>query len=126
MPVAGMVADMLRAHISGVDTVTVMLSRTLRADTLALAFVAGVAIVLSAMRAETHVLQAAHFRGLAAGGDAEMAGEAVTGIRTMDTPGLAITVQATAIHITVTDITDITPGDTILILTATGTGPTGV
>jgi hypothetical protein len=64
-----------------------------------------------------------------AGLEAE-AGEAVTGIRTMDTPGSAITAWATATRmadITVTDpvgatirITDIVRAD--LILTDTGTG----
>jgi hypothetical protein len=59
------------------------------------------------------------------------AGEAVTGIRTLDIPGSAITARATAIRmagITVTGpvgamirITDIVRVD--LILTDTGTGP---
>jgi hypothetical protein len=108
------------------DTLADMLSRMLRADTLALVFAVGVAIVSSAMRAETHALQGAHFMRLAAAGDAAVAGEVVIGIRTMDIPGLAITVWATAIRITVITVihvTDIIPGDTIL--TATDTGLTG-
>src|SRR5213594_3069394 len=62
---------------------------------------------------------------------AAVAGEAVTGIRTLDIPGSAITGRATAIRmaaIMVTDpvgamirITDIVRAD--LILTGTGTGP---
>ena len=115
---AGTVADMLRPHISGVDTVTDMPPRTLRADTLALVFAVCMATVLSAMRAETHALQDALFRRLAAAGDAAVAGEVVIGIRIMDIPGLAITVWVTAIH-----ITDIIPG--VTILTVTDTGPTG-
>jgi hypothetical protein len=131
---AGMVRDMPGPHMLGADTVTDMPLRMLRADTLVFVFAADVAAVLSAMRAETHALQGAHFTPLAAG-DAAVAGEVaatgevvdtgavVIGIRTTDIPGLAITVWATAIHttgITVTRITDIIP-----ILTATDTGPTG-
>ena len=107
-------------------TVADMLSRMLRADTLALVFAVGVVTVSSGTRAETHALQGAHFTRVAAAGDAAVAGEVVIGIRTMDIPGLAITVWATAIRITgitVIHITDIIRGDTIL--TATDTGPTG-
>ena len=63
-------------------------------------------------------------------GEVMVAGEVITGIRTMDIPGSAITAQATVTRmadITVTDpvgamirITDIVPAD--LILTDTGTG----
>ena len=92
----------------------------LRADTLAL-FAAGVANVLSAMRAETHALQGAHFARLAVVGDA--AGEVVLGIRTPDIPGSAITAGVGVIHIT--ELTVIPPVGIIIILTSTDTGPTG-
>jgi hypothetical protein len=125
---ADTVADMLRPHISGVDTVTDMPSRMLRADTLVLVFAVGVATVLWAMRAETHALQGAHFTRLAAAGNAAVAGEVVIGIRTTDIPRLAITAGVMAIHIT--DITVTAPVGTMvhitdIILTDTGTGPTG-
>ena len=110
------------ANTAGV--VTDMSSHILRTGTLALVFAAGVANVLSAMRAETHVLQVAHFKGLAAAGDAAVGGEVVTGIRTMDIRGSAITARVTVIHITLTH-----PGTIIhttgIILTGTDTGPTG-
>ena len=90
----------------------------LRADTLAFAFAAGVATVLSAMRAETRAMQGARITRLAAViGEVVPTGEVVTGIRTIDLRS-AITAWATAIH-----ITDIIPPDTIL--TATDTGLTG-
>jgi hypothetical protein len=106
--------------------VTDIRSHMLRADTLALVFAAGVANVLSAMRAQTHALPGAHFARLAAGGDA--AGGVVIGIRTPDIPGSAITARVTVIHIT--DLTVTPPvGTTIhitgIILTGTDTGPTG-
>jgi hypothetical protein len=99
----------------------------LRRDTLAFAFAAGLATVLSAMRAETRAMQSAHITRLAAViGEVVAAGEVVTGIRTIDLRS-AITAWATVIHITgitVIHITGIIPTGTIL--TDTGTGLTGV
>jgi hypothetical protein len=86
MPVEGMVvvtADIAVAMAG-------MLSDTprpamLRADTLAFAFAAGLAAVLSAMRAETPAMQGARITRLAAViGEVVAAGEVVTGIRTID------------------------------------------
>jgi hypothetical protein len=134
----GTVRDMPVPHMLGADTVTDMPLRTLRADTLVFVFAADVAAVLSAMRAETHASQGAHFTRLAAG-DAAVAGEVaatgevvdtgtvVIGIRTTDIPGLAITVWAMAIHTTGLAITvtapvgTIIPTDTTTTLTATDT-----
>ena len=88
----------------------------LRADMLAL-FAAGMVNVLSAMGAETHALQGAHFARVAA------AGEVAIGIRPPDIPGSAITAGVGVIHIT--ELTVIPPAGIIIILTSTDTGPTG-
>ena len=100
---AGMGSNMLQPAIS-------------RADTLAFVLAADVVTVSRGTRG-------AAITRLAAIGAAVVAGEVVTGIRTMDIPGLAITVWAIVIHITgttvVTHIMDIIP-----ILIATDTGPT--
>ena len=110
-----------------------MLSPMLRADTLALVFAVDVATALSDLHAEMRAMQGARITRLAVvAGEAAVAGEVVTGIRTLDIPSSAITARATAIRmadITVTDpvgamirITDIVRAD--LIPTATGTGRT--
>ena len=98
----------------------------LRASRLVFVFAADVVTILRATRG----MQDARITPLAAViGEAAVTGAVVDtgavviGIRTTDIPGLAITVWATAIHITVITLTHITAGDTIL--TATDTGPTG-
>jgi hypothetical protein len=112
---ADTVVDTLRPDISGVDTAADMRWHMLRADALAL-FAAGVANVLSGVRAETHALQDAHFASLAEAGEA--AGEVVIGTRTP-----AITVGVGVIHFT--ELTVIPPVGIIIILTSTDTGLTG-
>jgi len=93
----------------------------LRADTLAFVLAAHVVTVSGDKGAALHEMRGAAITRLAPAGDAAVAGEAITGIRTTDIPGLAITVWATIIHTTgitaVTRIMDIIP---ILIATDTG------
>src|ERR1043166_3146769 len=106
-------ANMLRSPMLRADTVThVGCAAMSTVDTHVLVFEAGVVTVLSATRA----MQDVHISGIAAPTGAVVdTGEVVFGIRTMDIPGLATTVWATAIQITgitVTHIiTDIIPTD---------------
>jgi hypothetical protein len=131
MLVEDMAAVTADIAVAAVTVVNMPRSPMLKADTLAFVLAAD---VVNTSRGTHAVVQGAPITRLAAvtgevvvSGEVVDTGEVVIGIRTMDIPGLAITVWATAIHITgitVTHITDIIiPGDTIL--TATDTGPTG-
>ena len=84
-------------------------------DTLRFALAVHVITSLRGLRAALCVLQVAHVVGMAAAIGEVVTGEAVTGIRHMDIPGLAITAWAMAIR-----TTDIIPGDTTLTATDTG------
>ena len=76
----------------------------LRADTLVSVLVVDVVTILRGPRAATRALQVAHIIGIVA-----VTGEAVTGIRTMDILGSAITARAMAIHTTGLAITVTAP-----------------
>jgi hypothetical protein len=76
----------------------------LRADTLVSVLAVDVVTILRGPCAATRALQVAHIIGIVA-----VTGEAVTGIRTMDIPGSAITARAMAIHTTGLAITVTAP-----------------
>jgi len=108
-----------------VATVANMLRSPIRADTLAFVLAADMVTILPDRHAVMHAMQGAHITRLAAvtgevvTGEVVDTGEVVIGIRTMDIPGLVITVWATSIHITgitATHITDIIPGELSLPL----------
>ena len=86
-------------------TVVGMLSNRPRPATLKEAMlVSGLAVdvvtMLRGPRADTGAMQLAHIIGMAAVAGEPITGEAITGIRPMDTPEWAITAWAMAIHTT--------------------------
>ena len=90
-------------------------SVTPRVDTLGSVLAVHVITRLRGRGAPLLALQVALVIGMAAAIGEVVTGEAVTGIRHMDIPGLAITAWAMAIR-----TTDIIPGDTTLTATDTG------